>query len=267
MNGSISVADQVGEIALPDNAADFIESALAQTSMPLCTPEPSVRDLRQKIVEGARFSYELLRSQTTAPTPGDAALAGTLVRLVVPRHDIVISGNAHVPLDQSVFPARGQVIVPGSMEVKGNLHVVAPLVVCGDLIVSGSIRDCGPQSVIVVLGHLRCRSLCTTGEVLVSGDLVASTFVWGRYNDNVLEVHGTLRTAVLMSDDHAIEAGEIEVEHSPKEPGVWGDETFDMGANHQVELKALLTDASCAPDGEIDIERLAEQVSPWIAPV
>jgi hypothetical protein len=153
--------------------------------------------------------------------PGDVALVGTLFGRALEPCNVVIEGNSKIRLDQSVSPARGHVVVPGSLHVKGDLGVVARVVVCGDLVVDGVLSDCGPQSIVVVLGSVRCRSLLTTGEVLVAKDLIATTLVWAQGNDNVLEVGGTLRTAVLMSDDHAIEAGKVEVAHRPPTGGTW----------------------------------------------
>ena len=252
------------DLMLPADAAASIDAAFALTVTPLCTPAADVDELRAKLAAGERAPGALVRSSATAPMPGDAALVGALVRLLLPRADVVVDDDVAVPLDQSACPARGQVVVPGSLHVRGDLRVVAPLVVCGDLVVDGGVLDCGPQSVIVVLGDLRCRSLRTTGEVLVSGALDADTFVWGQNNDNVLEVHGTLRTAVLMSDDHAIEAGTIEVKHRPPEGGTWGDETFDMSSEHTAALAGIAADVDIvSAAGDVDIDHLASLAAPW----
>lgn len=185
--GRIELAERVGSVALPAAAAAHVDEALAATTEPRCTPSPDAEELRAKLASGAMPASELLRMEHAALSPGDAALVAQLVRRVVPRHDIEIDGDAWVALDQRKVPHVGQVCVPGSLVVRGDFSVRAPLVVCGDLQVSGRIVDCGPQSVLVVLGDLRCRALQTTGEILVYGSLRARHFVWGHYNDNVLE--------------------------------------------------------------------------------
>ncbi|MDC0672157.1 hypothetical protein [Nannocystis radixulma] len=263
MPASNALTEHVGAIALPSDVVTQVDAALAATKKPLCTPRPDASLLRAKLAAGATTAAELLRSPQTAIGPGDAALVGQLVARVVERRDVVLDGDADVLLDQSVSPRRGHVCVPGSLVVRGDLRVVAPLVVCGDLDVSGMIVDCGPQSVIVVLGDVNCRVLRTTGEVLVYGSLRASGFVWGYYNDNVLEVHGTLAAPVIMADDHAIEAGTIEVVHRPPGRGDWGADIFDMGRAHRHALAALVRDPAVVIDGDVDIEALARLARPW----
>ena len=259
-----SLREQVGVVELPADVDRLIDEVAAALVQPRCTPGPDVKALRKKLGAGVNTASGLVGNyKQTAPMPGDVALVGALVRRCVPRRDVDVSGEIEVPLDQSVSPPRGQVCVPGTLTVGGDLSVVAPLVVCGDLIVDGIITDCGPQSVIVVLGDLRCHALLTSGEVLVYGALTASKLVEGRDNDNVLEVHGTLATPALLSNDHAIEADALEVVHRPPRGGVWGDKIFDMSAGHLAALLAIVADPSLIDGDELDAFALASHDAPW----
>ncbi len=260
----LSLLERVGEVELPADVDRFIDEVAAALVQPRCTPGPDVKGLRKKLGAGVNTGSGLVGNyRQTAPMPGDVALVGALVQRSVPRGDVVVSEEAEVPLDQSVFPPRGQVCVPGTLTVRGDLSVVAPLVVCGDLIVDGIISDCGPQSVIVVLGDVRCHALLTSGEVLVYGALTASKLVEGSGNDNVLEVHGTLATPALLSKDHAIEVDVIEVVHRPPPGGVWGAKIFDMSAGHVAALMAIVADPSVIDGDELDAFALASLDVPW----
>jgi hypothetical protein len=254
-----ALLERLPPLLLPDDAA--LKGRGVAHVEPQCTPPADIEGICSQLVS-TRVPAELLRSQAEAPSPGDVAFVGALVQALLPRTDLVIDGDAHLTRDSSVYPARGGAVVPGALRVRGALAVSAPLVVCGDLVVDGVLSDCGPQSVVVVLGSLQCRALRTSGEVLVAGDLVATAFVHGRDNDNVLEVHGALRTPVLMSDDHAVETGSLVVEHRPPMRGVWGPDIFDLGAAHVAALVAL-ADPACVQNDDLDLEQLALSTSPW----
>lgn len=76
----------------------------------------------QALIQAAQLAHSL-------------AVIGALVRSHVPRTDVVVDRAGVLALDQSVFPTRGFRCVSGSLKVKGSLSVVAPLIVCGDLLV------------------------------------------------------------------------------------------------------------------------------------
>jgi hypothetical protein len=97
----------------------------------------------------------------------------------------------------------------------------------------------------------------------VFGSLTATKLVEGNYNDNVLEVHGTLSTPVLISADHAIEAESIEVIHRPPPGGTWGDDIFDLSSEHLAALAELVADPSVIDGDELDAHALASLDAPW----
>lgn len=66
-----------------------------------------------------------------------------------------------------------------------------------------------------------------------------------------------------MTDDHAIEAGAIEVVHRPSDEGYAGPDFFDMSAGHVRELAELMSEPSVVKDDDIDIDALASLAEPW----
>ncbi|MBM4779039.1 MAG: hypothetical protein GQE15_15140 [Archangiaceae bacterium] len=239
-----SLAEVLPSLTLPELVD--VEAAIGGLPTPLCTPEGD-GEVRAAIEAGTRDVQALMHE---APLPHGLAVIGALVRRHLPRNDVVVERPAALSLEQSVSPPRGLRCVPGSLTVKGSLSVVAPLIVCGDLVVDGVLRDCGPQSKIVVLGSLSCGALRTTGEIWVLGSLKAARYVWGHYNDNVLEVVGTVRAAYVLSDDHAIEAAGYDVQHRPSPDG----DVFDLAdVNHTESLRKVTPAAAWSDEGlELD---------------
>jgi len=207
-------------IQLPD---ELDLAVLAAQTQPECTPEADVAAL--KLDQGERDVQALMGS---VYNPADLAAIGALVRRHVPPQDVVVDGSAKLPAH-----SQAQRCVSGSLHVKGDMSLVALLVVCGDLRVDGLLRDCGPDSTLVVLGDLHVGALQTTGEIWVLGSLTAQRYVWGHYNDNTLEVTGVIRAPLVLSDDHGIE-GQCEVQHGPPSDG--DDEPGDSDAVHVFDL-------------------------------
>lgn len=243
---SESLAEVLPALTLPETVD--VEGAIDGLPTPLCTPDGGA-EVRTAIEGGTRDVQTLME---VAQLPHSLAVIGALVRRHLPRNDFVVERPAVLSLDQSVSPPRGLRCVPGSLTVKGSLSVVAPLIVCGDLVVDGVLSDCGPQSKIVVLGSLSCGALRTTGEIWVLGSLKAARYVWGHYNDNVLEVVGSVRAAYVLSDDHAIEAAGYDVQHRPSPDG----DVFDLAdASHMEALRKVIPAAAWSDDG-LDLDAL-----------
>lgn len=245
-----SLADVLPALKLPE--AVELEGAIDGLPTPLCTPEGG-GEVRRAIEAGTRDVQSLMQE---AQLPHSLAVIGALVRRHLSRSDVTVERPAVLSLDQSVSPPRGLRCVSGSLTVKGSLSVVAPLIVCGDLVVEGVLSDCGPQSKIVVLGSLSCGALRTTGEIWVLGSLKAARYVWGHYNDNVLEVVGTVRATYVLSDDHAIEAAGYDVQHRPPPYESNVIDVFDLAdANHTDALKQVTPGAAWSEDG-LDLDAL-----------
>lgn len=101
-------------------------------------------------------------------------------------------------------------VVLGDLRVEGSLRTSSVLVVLGDL-EARIIRDCGPDSQVLVQGNVRAELIWTDGEFHSNGDIEASALIYGSYNDNVL-VGNTIKAPVVVQDDHAME-GDITATH------------------------------------------------------
>ncbi|GEN05865.1 Ankyrin repeat-containing protein [Myxococcus fulvus] len=120
---------------------------------------------------------------------------------------------AIVELVRDVLPAEAQTpgfkkaprFVRGNLVVKGDVHLDAPLLVTGDLTVSGVLRNAGLEGLLAVGGTLRVSGLDTDGEVIVGEDVEAQV-VWGHGNDASLRVGGVLKAEVVIEDDHDVQA-------------------------------------------------------------
>lgn len=99
----------------------------------------------------------------------------------------------------------------GDLEVDGDLDIQKPFAVTGDVIVHGVVRDCGNDSLVNILGDLKCHALYTDGEFSVGGDIEARDVVLGYYNDHILSAD-TIRAKVVIEDEHAVDAT-VEAEH------------------------------------------------------
>lgn len=99
----------------------------------------------------------------------------------------------------------------GDLEVDGHLDIGQPFAVTGNLIVHGVLQDGGNDSLINVLGDVRCHALYTDGELNVRGDVHARDVVIGYYNDHVLSA-GAIHARVVIEDDHGVDAS-VHAEH------------------------------------------------------
>ncbi|MFY2563430.1 ankyrin repeat domain-containing protein [Corallococcus terminator] len=147
----------------------------------------------------------------------------------------------------------------GDLEVDGDLSIQKPFAVTGDVIVHGVVRDCGNDSLVNILGDLKCHGLYTDGEFSVGGDIEARDVVLGYYNDHILSAD-TIRAKVVIEDEHAVDAT-IEAEHH------FDIDTYAQGHGEGVadDLRAIFVDqvfegAEDAPEEEeSDEEELDEE--------
>jgi hypothetical protein len=120
-----------------------------------------------------------------------------------PGEELVLSGDQKIT--KSFFHH-------GDLKVEGNLKVIAPFAVTGTLDVFGCVRDCGPDSTVIVCGDVNLHSLYTDGEFAVGGDLNAQGVVYGYYNDNTL-CASTIRGRLVIADDHGVIVNNVESPH------------------------------------------------------
>ncbi|AGC42097.1 hypothetical protein MYSTI_00747 [Myxococcus stipitatus DSM 14675] len=154
----------------------------------------------------------------------------------------------------------------GDLHVKGDLNLQASLVVVGTLTVDGVLTD-GPETKLVVLGQVRCRALNTSGWMTLLGGLAVEHALYGRFNDDSLEVPGTLTAGIILSNDHLIYGKPKTAAHKPSESGPWGPEVFDVRwAAHKAELSKVLADGIVSivdEDPVVDVAKLMAARPPW----
>jgi cytoskeletal protein CcmA (bactofilin family) len=134
----------------------------------------------------------------------------------------------------------------GDLHVGSSLHVTSVLVVTGNLTVDGFLRDCGPDSTIVVGGNLRARNLYTDGQLCVRKLLKVDGIVYGYYNDNTLSA-SVIQAPVVVSDEHDIQAqvkAKVYIENG------------DFRGTEPALLKRLIPEVVVR--GAVDNERLEE---------
>jgi len=94
-------------------------------------------------------------------------------------------------------------IIAGDLHVRGNLQITSALWVLGTLRCDGLVRDCGPDSHVVVAHDLFATGVRASGELCVLRDLDARV-VQGVYNDNSLVIAGDLDADIVFEDDHDV---------------------------------------------------------------
>ncbi len=95
-------------------------------------------------------------------------------------------------------------VLLGDTTLDGDLEVDRTLLVVGDLTLEGTLVVHETSDVLAVCGSITARHLWTAGSIAVGGDLNTAGYVYGDYNDGMLEVRGVLRARCVISDDHAI---------------------------------------------------------------
>lgn len=91
----------------------------------------------------------------------------------------------------------------GDLRIDGNLRLLAPFFVTGDLDVKGTIDHVGPDSFAAINGEVSAANLRTSGEFCCS-DVHVKGIVYGDYNDNIL-CCGTIHARIVIADDHDIQ--------------------------------------------------------------
>ncbi|AKQ70004.1 Ankyrin [Myxococcus hansupus] len=137
----------------------------------------------------------------------------------------------------------------GDLEVDGHLDIQRPFAVTGNLIVHGVLRDCGNDSLINVLGDVRCHALYTDGELNVRGDIHARDVVLGYYNDHVLSA-GAIHARVVIEDDHSVDAS-VHAQHH------FDMDTYQQGYGDGVSerLRELFVDEVFQEDEDGQLDR------------
>ena len=160
-------------------------------------------------------------------------LAGMVEKLQPPH---VVQGN--LELDRPM-------IVPGDLEVTGTLYTSSVLIVLGN-VKAKLIRDCGPDSLVLVQGNVNAALIWTDGEFHSNGEVLATELVYGSYNDNVLAAKH-IKAPVVVQDDHMMD-GEIEAEHH-------------IAYESQEPLKSVFVEGAFNEDREkLDYTFLAEKI-------
>ncbi|MCY0998836.1 hypothetical protein OWM54_16980 [Myxococcus sp. MISCRS1] len=155
----------------------------------------------------------------------------------------------------------------GDLHVQGDLTLEKSLVVVGDLTVDGVLHD-GEHTKLVVVGQVRCRAMHTSGWVTILGGLTVEHALYGRYNDDSVEVLGPITAGLIVSDDHLIYGKPKTAKLRPSQGGAWGPDTFDARDRaHKAELPKVLVDGitSLDEDGEVKVdgEKLVAARPPW----
>jgi|GEM_PF-984695 len=233
---------------LPPNALQDTANAL---DFP-CGPPASTNQV-QKALEKKPQAFDALIKTLASCSASTFALAASLYK-DAPRSSSTVEGTLAPEEPTGVL---------GDLHVQGDLEVGAPLVVVGNLTVDGRIRDQGPESKLVVVGEVRCRSLYTTGWITILGGLSVEHAVFAEYNDDSLEVIGPMTAGLIVSDDHLVSATRKMATRRPSQSGAWGTETFDARFQaHKQELAQLLVEGVATEDG-VDGEKLTAQRPPW----
>ena len=132
----------------------------------------------------------------------------------------------------------------GDLEVDGHLSIRGPFAVTGSLIVHGVLEDCANNSLVNVLGDVRCHALNTDGDFSVRGDIHARDVVLGHHNDHLLSA-AAIHARVVIKDDHAVSA-EVHAEHHFDINTYHGQ---DRGGGVPERLRALFVDEVLDEDG------------------
>lgn len=199
-----------------------------------CCPNPQLEDLAE-VGRDASSIDELLEFLQDS-------FASTLFAFGQILRDHLPSSDLHLPAGDVGQLRQGNsamIVHHGNLVIDGDLQPPSALLVTGDITVNGVLRDTGK---IVVLGNLHCHSFGSEAWVIIGGDCVARDFVYGSYNDDMLEVLGKISARAVVTDDHAIHAEDgLHVVHEPEVPGVsWEPEVFDLwDEGHREELLTL----------------------------
>lgn len=93
----------------------------------------------------------------------------------------------------------------GDLWIDDDLVIDRWVIVTGDLIVNGICHD-GSETMLIVLGNMRCAHLFSDAGISVFGDLICGGLSYQYYNDWSLEVGGTLSARALTIYDKGVGA-------------------------------------------------------------
>lgn len=203
-------------------------------------PAPSkASSLATSVTSWAEVARRLIRGPQTEP----ALIAHGLARLLglgPDRPTFVLEGDQELD---------APTIVPGHLRVRGAMRITSALWVLGELRCEGPLRDCGPDSHIVVLGDLVAPGVWASGEIGVYGALRASV-VEGHHNDNSLVVAGDLEARILFEEEHDVSVyGAIRATlHA----------ALDMNRADQHDVVAERLPSEYVVNGELDLDAVAK---------
>jgi hypothetical protein len=137
----------------------------------------------------------------------------------------------------------------GDLVVTGNLRVVAPFIVTGDVRVSGVMMDCGPDSGVAIGGNIYVGHLHTDGAFTCGNIEAPDGIVYGYYNDHTLECM-RIRARIVICDEHDIQPSEIvaKIDFSDIDEYRQG---YGAGVTKRLE-KVLVDDVFRADEDELD---------------
>jgi hypothetical protein len=163
-------------------------------------------------LDATKLSDEIKSVVAAGPKPTDWARA--LRGKPASQLAAAVRAFAAAAVDKPTVKKSKQLVVKepffhhGTLEVTGNLRVVAPFVVTGDVRVSGVMMDCGPDSAVAIGGNVQAASLHTSGELACGNIDAPDGVVYGHYNDNTLDCM-RIRARVVIADEHDIQASSV----------------------------------------------------------
>ncbi len=151
------------------------------------------------IADGYDTWEEILEEHQAIEDPMLYLQLGTLANVCMKEEGTVGEYDAE-DLNNDVFFHHGDLFVDG------NLDVVSGFLVTGDLHVSDSITDNGPDSLVIVLGDVHTTHLYASGEFHVLGDIKAENgVVYGSDSEAILNAE-TIYARIVIEEGHEIQA-------------------------------------------------------------
>ncbi|HEY4182526.1 MAG TPA: polymer-forming cytoskeletal protein [Kofleriaceae bacterium] len=156
---------------------------------------------------------------------------------------------------ESMLVVREPLFHHGDLVVDGNLRIIAPFFVTGNVTVSGVLKDVGPDSKVGIAGNVRAAHLHTSGE-FGCGDIdCPDGVVYGHYNDNSLSA-GAIRARVVIADEHDIQAERVVA------PTYFDIDKYQQGLPENVrrKLRGIFVDGVFDEEGGLDHDRLFSEL-------
>jgi hypothetical protein len=145
-------------------------------------------------------------------------------------------------------------VILGNATISGTVQNGGALLVFGDLTIEGIYGDAAwDPCVLAVAGSVWARGIVTSGDFLVQGDVLVSDVVHGHYNDYPLLVAGTLRTRILLDDQHYLRAAKLETHDT-------------VSRSDSARLRELFVEELFGDDGSLSTDQLIDRLE-WGQPV